>query len=686
MNVFNILTIRTRVILLAFIPLIILGVQSYERYQSAAEKLALSKQLSLILDYLDNASALSDTLLTEWASTRRWLGYGYRTQKALTFGPEMQEARAKVDAALKDYIDFTDKNAVALAEHPQLGKKIEKVRLQLAQLDTVRGIADERKKRDDDIKSLVTRGPTLVILEMRVLIEAILSTTSAVVRLSAPHESLTLWTNAYFSLAQAQFYVTLNAANIESSTAGNLDAYVYGNIVRYDLAEAMLRQTFEQFASQEFVKIYNNQLLGSSEFDYFKSNIQVAKKRPDKRIGEKLPIATDEWRDNTEALKRQYSVVLDYGIESINQIKEDILQQASRKAINTLTTFLALVICIVAISFWIIASISRPLKNLVDICLHSASEKDMRVRADIAGKDELSDVGKAFNSLIGSFEKAIKSVRQESEAMSLTIGDVSRAMDESLKLSVNQQVSTDSISVSVEEMSATIDDVNRMAHSTSEAVTRAHDISIESEQRAETSTNIMRRLIEELGSTAELVHNLNNEAANINGILGVIQAVSEQTNLLALNAAIEAARAGEMGRGFAVVADEVRNLAARTRQSTEEIHLQIESLLEGADKAANNMAALQENGNHAIQSVLENSKAFSVLKEELDSITQMASQIAVAAEEQSSVSREMSQRVHGISSDSKTLAEHAETTLAATKKLADDGHSLQGHIREFKIN
>lgn len=64
---------------------------------------------------------------------------------------------------------------------------------------------------------------------------------------------------------------------------------------------------------------------------------------------------------------------------------------------------------------------------------------------------------------------------------------------------------------------------------------------------------------------------LEEQAAEIQGIVGTIQGVADQTNLLALNAAIEAARAGEVGRGFAVVADEVRTLAARTAESLSEI-------------------------------------------------------------------------------------------------------------------
>jgi methyl-accepting chemotaxis protein len=111
-------------------------------------------------------------------------------------------------------------------------------------------------------------------------------------------------------------------------------------------------------------------------------------------------------------------------------------------------------------------------------------------------------------------------------------------------------------------------------------------------------------------------------------IASLIRDIAGKVNILALNAAIEAARAGEAGKGFAVVASEVKNLANQTATATDKIVTEISGVQAISEKVA--------------RSVQETMKGVKLVNEYVQSV-------AVAMEEQSAATREISERSTEIS-------------------------------------
>src|SRR6185312_15692244 len=113
-------------------------------------------------------------------------------------------------------------------------------------------------------------------------------------------------------------------------------------------------------------------------------------------------------------------------------------------------------------------------------------------------------------------------------------------------------------------------------------------------------------------------------ATRIGDVVELINTIAGQTNLLALNATIEAARAGEAGRGFAVVASEVKALAEQTAKATGEISQQIAGI---------------QNATH------ESVGAIKEIGDTIGKMSEIASTIAAAVEEQGAATQEISRNV-----------------------------------------
>lgn len=465
-----------------------------------------------------------------------------------------------------------------------------------------------------------------------------------------------------------------------------MNAYVYAEIYKNSASEMQLINQAISFASPKTVAYINDELRNDKDFktaDEFQLKIRGM---GDVIRDEKLDMEGLNWMQITEGVFRAYDRTISFVLSELLEERDRQVSAANAKLTQTALIMAVALGVIALMSMFIGRSIYSPLKTLVSSMTKLSEEKDMSTHLDEDGNDELSDLSRAFNQLVVSFNATLNGVKAQAVSMNNVSAEVADTMNESMALSENQLSATDSISVAVTEMTTTIEQINEMTKSTSMAVQSAGDISIKNAEYAAKSRSMMERLTQELGSTSEVVDKLREESSLISNILNVIQGIAEQTNLLALNAAIEAARAGEQGRGFAVVADEVRSLASQTQQSTEQIRKQIESLQHGAEAATSNMQSLQAEGGRAVEIVIESAATVDVIKEELDKITEMAVQIATAAEEQASVSNEISERITVVRDDSDRAAARASDTVKSTNNLIDSGHKLNEYINEFKLD
>lgn len=87
-----------------------------------------------------------------------------------------------------------------------------------------------------------------------------------------------------------------------------------------------------------------------------------------------------------------------------------------------------------------------------------------------------------------------------------------------------------------------------------------------------------REVVSSMNETSIVADKLSEAVKGVDATLKLIDDIALQTNILSINASIEAARAGEAGKGFAVVAHEVGSLAVSTQKSLSEIHEVMENV------------------------------------------------------------------------------------------------------------
>lgn len=281
--------------------------------------------------------------------------------------------------------------------------------------------------------------------------------------------------------------------------------------------------------------------------------------------------------------------------------------------------------------------------------------------------------------MIGQVRDAVSQLASSAEEMSAISEQTASGVD-------RQRSETNSVATAMNEMTATVQEVARNATEAAQAATDADNRANEGQSVVDETVGSVNALASEMERAAESVGNLNQESQAIGSVLDVIRGIAEQTNLLALNAAIEAARAGEQGRGFAVVADEVRSLAQRTQHSTQEI----QEMIERVQKGTGETVTVIENSRSQTQTVVDHTRdageALQGIALAVSRINEMNTQIASAAEEQSSTAEEINRNVDTINSVAEESSEGVQSGRRASEELARLSSELQDLVSEFRVN
>lgn len=423
-------------------------------------------------------------------------------------------------------------------------------------------------------------------------------------------------------------------------------------------------------------------------------------------INTKLRAASDGMFDATAQMVEYQENKLD----AINTKTDDSF------AFSVLVAGIALAISVligILVMVYIRKTIISPLNGIVNeakiIAAGDLSQQDIVVKT----KDEIGQLGNAFNSMKNNLSNLIKNIQVNSEQVNGAAQELSASTEEisatteDVTVRVNDtaeraQISAHASNESARAMEETAAGVQRIAESTQKLLGN----SVDATQTAKDGGQIiydaqqqMSIISSSTNSVNALVQKLAQQTEEINNISQLITSITDQTNLLALNAAIEAARAGEHGKGFAVVADEVRKLAEQSKSSANSIvnlTLEIKADTENVERAVSDSLVSVEDGVKIISNAGE---SFTTI---VDAVTQMSMQIqeiSATSEELSASAEQVTASVNEIALSSNESSGNLEMIAAAVEEqtatmhqvnavavsLSDNAQTLQQEIQQFKV-
>lgn len=198
---------------------------------------------------------------------------------------------------------------------------------------------------------------------------------------------------------------------------------------------------------------------------------------------------------------------------------------------------------IVVLAFVITAIISRPILNLVNAMTEITDSLDFTKRVEVGSQDEIAQMAKSFNSLIGRLRQtfigifrgrdqvsqAIEQVKdislqiagnaeKQAEQIQDTltrVGQMRKSAEESQKNALESQSYYDDIATSLTQMAASIQEIARSAAKQAERVTHVLDYIREMSEADESIAGKTSRQLEAVEDTAQAVGQVRSTVRNI---------------------------------------------------------------------------------------------------------------------------------------------------------------------------
>lgn len=328
-------------------------------------------------------------------------------------------------------------------------------------------------------------------------------------------------------------------------------------------------------------------------------------------------------------------------------------------------------------------SLNRSVIQLLQ-AVHLLSQRDLTSRAPVT-HDVIGTVSDSINSLAEETSRVLQSVSSIAAQVAKASGNVRSQAELVSQTAQDERVSVDQMVGSLANATETMNRVSKLAeesNASARQATLATDTALETVNGTVKGMELIRETIAE---TEKRIKRLGERSQEISGIVNLINTISERTHVLALNASMQAAVAGEAGRGFAVVAEEVQRLAESSRSATQQIATLVNNIQVETNETISTV-------NRTIGQVVEGSERAQQAGEQMRRTQQITAELVAqvqrigdASDEQKSRSDQLLAAARRIGESTERTGQQIDTQNRETETLLQSARHLLESVNVFKL-
>nr|CAA6799715.1 MAG: Methyl-accepting chemotaxis protein [uncultured Thiotrichaceae bacterium] len=313
------------------------------------------------------------------------------------------------------------------------------------------------------------------------------------------------------------------------------------------------------------------------------------------------------------------------------------------------------------------------------------SDRDLTVRA-VVTEDATGPLADAINQLAEDTGDTLLQVREVADLVESTSQEVNQHALSVNELSILGRTEAEE---TTQQLSDILNRLNSIAESAQQADSVANVTSTatrnaqESVSRTVSSISGIRDTVQETGKRLK---RLGERSQEISRIVDIINTISERTTVLALNANMQATAAGEAGRGFSVIAEEIQHLAESSRDSTEQIGVLVRNIQQEANTT---ITTMDETISEVVGGSTLAEQAAEQMNATLEATTRLVEsveKIAADSADQAVISQELQGRAERILESTEITGKELLSLTGLTANMASYGQRLAQAVKVFKLD